>query len=32
MRNGKLVDKLIGRDAPDAERTLTRAAGGSADA
>jgi len=28
MRNRKLVDKLIGLDAPDAERALIRAAGG----
>jgi hypothetical protein len=28
MRNRKLVDKLIGLDTPDAERTLIRAAGG----
>ena len=28
MRNRKLVDKLIGLDSPDAERTLIRAAGG----
>ena len=28
MRNRKLIDKLIGLDAPDAERALIRAAGG----
>jgi trigger factor len=32
MRNRKLVDKLIGLDSPDAERTLIRAAGGPEDA
>ena len=31
MRNRKLVDKLIGLDSPDAERTLIRAAGGPED-
>ena len=31
MRNRKLVDKLIGLDAPDAERRLIRAAGGPED-
>jgi len=31
MRNRKLVDKLIGLDTPDAERTLIRAAGGPED-
>lgn len=31
MRNRKLVDKLIGLDAPDAERKLIRAAGGPED-
>jgi trigger factor len=31
MRNRKLVDKLIGLDAPDAERALIRAAGGPED-
>jgi trigger factor len=31
MRNRKLVDKLIGLEGPDAERTLIRAAGGPED-